>query len=268
VIPSLTLNSTPYHLDYSRRPQSRSCYTNPATCSPATSPEGNAALLTAIRSYWNDLLIDMRVLNTTSFELRDFIGDYIPEYAILSHTWDEEEILLPDLLVHPNDQSWKGKKSFKKVSGFCSLASENGYEWCWIDTCCIDKTSSAELSEAINSMFRWYADSHVCYTYLSDVKVDHAEPENLQEFDSSRWHKRGWTLQELLAPKRVEFYDVDWHQIGTRFSLRHRISRVTTIRAEILTKQFDVEVRKIWFLASFFPDLKTFYFISYAPDTF
>lgn len=186
----------------------------------------------------------MRLLNTTTFELKDFLGVQILEYAILSHTWGEEEIIFPDLLAQANDDSWKTKKSFKKVLGFCSLAQENGYEWCWIDTCCIDKSSSAELSEAINSMFRWYAESHVCFVYLSDVQVDHSCPEQLAEFEWSRWHKRGWTLQELLAPERVEFYDGDWNQIGTRFSLAERISKITGIRAEVLVTNFDVESSK------------------------
>jgi len=98
----------------------------------------------------------MRLLNTTTFELEEFLGD-APEYVILSHTWGKEEITFQDLSAQKslaNDSSWRLKKSFKKVSGFCSLARENGYRWCWIDTCCIDKSSSAELSEAINSMFR------------------------------------------------------------------------------------------------------------------
>jgi hypothetical protein len=135
----------------------------------------------------------------------------------------------------------KRKESFKKMSGFCSLAYESGFEWCWLDTCCINKESSAELSEAINSMYRWYAHSQVCFAYLVDVEVDHAIPEQLKQFKQSRWHTRGWTLQELLAPERVEFYDVDWNQIGTRFTLRDAISGVTGIRAEILAAKFDVQ---------------------------
>ncbi|KAN0099816.1 HET domain containing protein [Hyaloscypha variabilis] len=189
----------------------------------------------------------MRLLNTTTFELKDFLGESTPEYAILSHTWGEEEIIFQDLSAQARspDEPWKTKKSFKKVSGFCSLARENGYQWCWIDTCCIDKTSSAELSEPINSMFRWYAQSHVCFVYLSDVRVNynlhHTLPEHLNGFEESRWHKRGWTLQELLAPAIVEFYDLDWNMAGTRFSLRERISTITGIRTEILMTKFDVE---------------------------
>jgi hypothetical protein len=135
----------------------------------------------------------------------------------------------------------KERNLSKRCQGSCSFAHESGYEWRWVDTCCIDKTSSAELSEAINSMFRWYVQSHVCFAYLSDVQVDHSEPAKLDGFETSRWHKRGWTLQELLAPERVEFYDLNWNQIGTRPSLRERISKITGIRAGVLIRKFDAE---------------------------
>lgn len=182
----------------------------------------------------------MRLLNTTTFELKEFLDEDLPEYAILSHTWIGDEIVYQDLQTR--DGSWKKKtKSFKKLSGFGSIALESGYAWCWIDTVCIDKSSSAELSEAINSMFRWYARSHVCFAYLSDVRVDHADPDEVEQFEMSRWHMRGWTLQELLAPERVEFYDVNWHQFGTRTTLNESISRITGIRAEVLKQKFDVQ---------------------------
>src|ERR1700712_2033923 len=103
----------------------------------------------------------MRLLNTTSIELEDFFGDKIPEYAILSHAWGKDEFLFQDL-----DRSEARKKyGFAKVKGFCALASKHGFTWGWADTCCIDKSSSAELSEAINSMYQWYANAHTCYVY-------------------------------------------------------------------------------------------------------
>jgi hypothetical protein len=100
----------------------------------------------------------------------------------------------------------------------------------WIDTCCIDKTSSAELSEAINSMYMWYQNSQVCYAYLSDV--DNLAPEGLGVFPSfrhSKWWSRGWTLQELLAPKFVEFYARDWTEIGTKSSMQEIVQQVARI---------------------------------------
>jgi hypothetical protein len=178
----------------------------------------------------------MRLLNTATFELKDFLSD-LPPYAILSHTWGEDE------LVYEKFDTWdkasQGTPSTRKVFGFCSLAYRDGFEWCWLDTVCIDKTSSAELSESINSMFRWYTEATICYAYLADVEVDRYIPESLEQFERSRWHTRGWTLQELLAPKRVEFYDVDWDQIGTRYSLRHSISEISGIREQILAQKFE-----------------------------
>lgn len=176
----------------------------------------------------------MRLLNTDILELRDFVGDEIPPYIILSHTWQPDEAVYKDFL----SGDWKSKASFKKISGFCSLANSNGYTWCWIDTLSIDKSSSAELSEAINSMFRWYSQAQVCYAYLVDVRIDHAAPawQELEQFERSRWHMRGWTLHELIAPRSVEFYDENWFQIGTRLVLSESISRVTGIQAGLLRR--------------------------------
>ena len=94
------------------------------------------------------------------------------------------------------------------------------------DLCCIDKTSSAELSEAINSMYRWYQESGVCYAYLADV------PPNA--FSKSRWFTRGWTLQELIAPSTVIFLDQKWQEIDTKSSLQEVISEITSIPTNIL----------------------------------
>jgi hypothetical protein len=112
-----------------------------------------------------------------------------------------EEILFQDLAADPSR-----KVGYAKVKGTCELAAKQGYEWAWIDTCCIDKSSSAESSEAINSMFRWYQKASVCYAYLSDISW---ELQGSGEIVNSRWFTRGWTLQELLAPNSVEFYTDD-----------------------------------------------------------
>ena len=144
----------------------------------------------------------MRLLNTTTQTLHDFHDNQIPPYAILSHTWGEEEVTLQDL----EKPSSKLRTGYAKITSCCALALSDGLQYVWIDTCCIDKTSSAELSEAINSMYRWYQDSEVCYAYMVDVRVD-SEYEN---FRRSRWFKRGWTLQELLAPRSMNLYDQEW----------------------------------------------------------
>src|ERR1700759_1931567 len=131
----------------------------------------------------------MRLLNARTFLLRDF-QDPFPEYAILSHTWGKEEVLFEDIQKPQTD--WRRKNGSKKVTGFCELAKVDGYEWVWIDSCCIDKSSSAELSEAINSMFKWYQSSVVCYVYLTDVS-GRSQQHPFKLFPDSRWFKRGWT---------------------------------------------------------------------------
>lgn len=107
----------------------------------------------------------MRLLNTKSLQFEDFPGSRRPSYAILSHTWGPEEVHFEDI----QNKTAFAKSGFLKVQGCCNQAVEDGFEWVWIDTCCIDKSSSAELSEAINSMFAWYQKSTVCYAYLQDV---------------------------------------------------------------------------------------------------
>ena len=138
-----------------------------------------------------------------------------PKYAILSHVWNIQEQLFHELLeLHvtlPSNVNPRSKAS-SKVRDCCIYAESQGFEWLWIDTCCIDKTSSAELSEAINSMFVWYKNSGVCYAYLEDVEV-------LADLPASRWLTRGWTLQELIAPEDVRFYNWNWGFLGDRFRL-------------------------------------------------
>ena len=168
----------------------------------------------------------MRLLHTSTLTLHEFFGDEIPSYAILSHTWGDEEVTLQDL---EKGQS-KSRAGYAKITGCCALALSNGWEWLWIDTCCIDKTSSAELSESINSMYRWYRDSGVCYAYLTDCFLRWGNISDV--FCKCRWFTRGWTLQELLAPSTVIFYDRDWCEIGTRSSLTPQISIVTGISSQ------------------------------------
>ena len=186
----------------------------------------------------------MRLLDTTTFELKDFIGSNIPKYAILSHTWDNDEILFEDL-AHPTHiggamnswmgkttsiNGWRRKKAFIKLNGFCRKAQTDGFKWCWIDTCCINKSSSAELSEAINSMYLWYKSSQACYVYLADVEMPPESTVVPSSFALSRWFTRGWTLQELLAPSDVTFYDSSWREVGTKKDLSGEISHATGVR--------------------------------------
>jgi hypothetical protein len=131
----------------------------------------------------------MRLLNSSTLVLHEFISGRIPRYAILSHTWSEEEVSFQDIRG-PGAVSRKG---FEKVRKRCEQAARDGYEWVWIDTCCIDKSSSSELSEAINSMYQWYKNAQVCYAYLADVP-SRAIYYNADSFVDSRWFQRGWTL--------------------------------------------------------------------------
>lgn len=172
----------------------------------------------------------MRLLNTTTLTLETFRGTDLPRYAILSHTWGEDEILFEDV-QHNSFKQWRKRSGAAKVIDSAKKAGTNGFEYIWIDSCCIDSSSSAELSEAINSMFKWYRDSAVCYAYLSDV---HPHDETSVSFRHSRWFGRGWTLQELIAPEEVEFFNSKWESIGTRHSLALAIRDITRIDVSLL----------------------------------
>ena len=199
----------------------------------------------------------MRLLHTESYTLKSFIGVEIPEYAILSHTWEDDEMLFDDIQVL--SPKTRRKKGFAKIKNFCRLAAQDGYEWVWIDCCCIDKSSSAELSEAINSMFRWYQDSTVCFVYMSDVQKDTREglraPDQWQQwrtsYETSRWFSRGWTLQELIAPRFVYFYDSTWVRFASKASIAPQISEITRINTHVLLikdayKLYPCAVRMSW----------------------
>ncbi|KAI1739137.1 heterokaryon incompatibility protein-domain-containing protein [Xylaria scruposa] len=147
----------------------------------------------------------MWLINVNTLAVHEFLGDNIPHYAILSHAWGKEEVTFQDM--QRLDEKVKAKPAFQKIEGICQQARHYQLEWAWVDTCCIDKTSSAELSEAINSMFQWYANSDVCYAFLADVS-------DVESIRKSRWFTRGWTLQELLAPRQVAFYSERWEFLG------------------------------------------------------
>jgi hypothetical protein len=182
----------------------------------------------------------MRLLNTTTIELHEFHGSAIPPYSILSHRWEGDEISFQDVL----NKKRLDAQGWVKVRKCCDFAKLRGHEFVWVDTCCIDKTSSAELTEAINSMFAWYQRAHTCYAYLSDVPSG-LEDQRAQEaaISKSKWFTRGWTLQELLAPSHVVFLSNDWNEVlGTKSSLSHVISFATGIRNVSKIKIFQVSV--------------------------
>ena len=198
----------------------------------------------------------MRLLRASvhDFELVEFVRD-IPKYAILSHTWgaDEDEITFKD--VYKGKGKGKMKPGYAKLQFCAEQAAEDKLEFFWVDTCCIDKSSSAELAEAINSMFKWYRDSTACYVYLSDVPstgTPYLQSNKQPSFKGNRWFTRGWTLQELLAPRTVVFFSVDGTRIGDRSSLAKQIAGETSIPVAALENgpdfmlKYPVEERMDW----------------------
>ena len=182
-------------------------------------------------------------MNVETIKLEEF-HEAVPSYAILSHTWgkDNEEVSFRDV------QEGKFEKDGAlpiKLDGCCKQAKEDGYRYIWIDTCCIDKTNSVELHEAINSMFRWYMDASICYAYLSDVPIDDSPRDPISKFFSSRWFERGWTLQELLAPPILRFYNSKWRYLGTKGEMCDTIERITGIPSPFLLGIADLQAASV-----------------------
>ena len=175
----------------------------------------------------------MRLVCTEDLTVEEFSGRAIPFSAILPHRWRLEEITLQDLERRANP----GKRGWAKLCQFRDFARNRGHQYIWLDTCCIDKTNNTELSEAINSMYQWYAGASVCYAYLYDVPStrDLSSEDWSRIFHSSGIWSRGWTLQELLAPGKVVFVCSDWSEvIGTKDSLSPEISKATSIPEAIV----------------------------------
>lgn len=188
----------------------------------------------------------MRLLRTDRLEITEFVYDQVPTYAILSHTWGEGEVSLQDI----QEGRASSKAAFSKVSQCCTRAKADGFDYVWIDTCCIDKTSSAELSEAINSMYLWYFKAEICYAYLADVQSE-------STLGESRWFTRGWTLQELIAPSRVHFVNRHWKDLGTKESLQQVLSNRTGIPVAIVSGRDDLETASLAQRMSWAADRRT-----------
>ncbi|KAF2967668.1 hypothetical protein GQX73_g5901 [Xylaria multiplex] len=178
----------------------------------------------------------MRLIDIKTLQFKEFHHKF-PPYAILSHTWGSEEVTYQEYLLATGPDASrhshiKRKQGFLKILGACKRAERDGLGYLWCDTNCIDKSSSAELTEAINSMYAWYRDSTVCYALLMDVGInDSRDPVT---FAKSKWFTRGWTLQELLAPKKVVFFDGHWNILGDRARLAQIISEITRIHIGVL----------------------------------
>jgi hypothetical protein len=188
------------------------------------------------------------------FSLTKNFIDNIPPYAILSHTWgdDEDEVTFNDFM----DGSGKLKTGYGKIQLCGEQAARDGLRHFWIDTCCIDKSNNTEFSEAINSMFSWYRNAAICYVYLADVSIGSRDPFNLflptweTDFRHSRWFTRGWTLQELLAPSFVSFFTSEWKRLGDRESLEYLLHEITGVAVKALQgyplSEFSIKDRIVW----------------------
>lgn len=188
----------------------------------------------------------MRLINVNTLKLEEFIGSNVPPYAIPSHRWSSEELTFKEVSKDRVDRS---KEGYAKLKAACEIAlSDRQLQWLWIDTCCIDKRSSAELTEAINSMYGWYEQAKVCIVFLQDVEQSISGSKDRRpckpistsgtvEFEESVWFSRAWTLQELLASDQICFYDRRWTMIGTKVTMESRINASTRIPNSALRKE-------------------------------
>ncbi|KAL4070167.1 heterokaryon incompatibility protein-domain-containing protein [Scleroderma yunnanense] len=175
----------------------------------------------------------------------EYRDDEATDYAILSHRWisgkevDYKEMFKLAKMKKHEQILIRERDGYRKILASCTQAKMDGHDWLWVDTCCIDKRSSAELSEAINSMFRWYKNAKVCYAYLHDVTgksfPTKSDKSTYPESDGwPEWFSRGWTLQEMIAPRNLQFFDKDWQPIGNKRALAHALSCITRVPEHIL----------------------------------
>jgi len=209
----------------------------------------------------------MRLLHAETLEFRMFDENSLPRYVILSHTWGKDEVSYQDMcwlqklqnmplelksnplyalfisagggtLLPSSTGAITDRFGYTKIAQTARITLKLGYQYFWIDTCCIDKTSSAELQEAINSMYRWYKLCSRCVVFLADAApilpgtllVDHFQG----VLQNCRWITRGWTLQELVAPRYISFYDCNWAYICDKREVLTPLEYVTGIPAKVL----------------------------------
>lgn len=199
----------------------------------------------------------MRLLEHGSngeFSLTEDLVNNLPTYAILSHTWgeDDQEVTFQDL----TERSGKSKAGYQKIRFCGEQAARDGLRYFWVDTCCIKRSDAVELQKSINSMFRYYKNAVKCYVYLSDVSIPDDRVKTYSKIDfelafqTAKWFTRGWTLQELLAPSSVEFFSADYKRLGDKLSLEHQIHQSTGIPIEALRgydpTKFSVDERVSW----------------------
>ncbi|KAK4498320.1 hypothetical protein PRZ48_010978 [Zasmidium cellare] len=206
----------------------------------------------------------MRLLNVHSLQLEKYDDiEETPEYAILSHRWSKNEMRFghfqgadwDTLRKSAIDGGKEDEIGIAKILSACAVTKSFALDYLWIDTCCIDGSSSTEVTQAINSMFRWYQRASVCLAYLFDVSTDTSELGHMIDrrlyarkktqilrigpFEDSQWFRRGWTLQELLAPPELVFYDHAWRRIGVKTDMTKQIQAATRIDPKYLTGDFE-----------------------------
>ncbi|KAL4071631.1 heterokaryon incompatibility protein-domain-containing protein [Scleroderma yunnanense] len=191
-----------------------------------------------------ELIRDGRRLDRRT-KVLEFRDDEVTAYAILSHRWINQEVNYDEMVelakmdAEERDEI-RQRDGYRKILDSCERAKKDGYEWLWVDTCCIDKRSSAELSEAINSMYQWYENARVCYVYLHDVPGSSfptgADNEGYPDSNGfPEWFSRGWTLQEMIAPSNVQFFNKGWQPLGDKRTLAYTLSHITQVPQYILT---------------------------------
>ena len=185
---------------------------------------------------------------------REPTGGDVPAYAILSHTWGKEEVIFQDMEAGVDMSKTMSKAGWRKIQFCAKQVAADGLQHFWVDTCCIDKKNAVEVGAAINSMFRWYQNTARCYVYLSDVSKSDtkADDEMVWEeaFRRSRWFTRGWTLQELIAPRLVDFFSLEGERLGSKLSLESMIHEITGIAKNALRgdtlSNFSIKERRSW----------------------
>jgi hypothetical protein len=206
----------------------------------------------AVQSAKPDQLLPLRLIDVTTRQLvkvDELEKKEVIEYGILSHRWlaAADEVKFEDIQSLEVARKMKG---FFKIDECCKLAKRDNLKYVWLDTCCIDKRSSAELQESINRMYLWYREAKVCYAYLKDTVLG-PNPASTKAIQRDEWFRRGWTLQELIAPKYMEFYDANWELLGTRSELKDGIHMVTHIDLKLLEgiselEDYSVAERMSW----------------------
>jgi hypothetical protein len=185
----------------------------------------------------------MRLIHVKTHELREF-NEPPNDFAILSHRWiEDQEVRLQDWEAYvaqqePTSSQVQCKSGFIKIQNACAQAKKRGLEWMWADTACIDKTNHLEVGKSINLMFSWYQSASVCFVYLHDTSNGSHHFEWIQDPPAGRktpeWFTRGWTLQELLAPSKVLFFNQDWNCLGDRGEFAEVINKLTSIPLDVL----------------------------------